>query len=174
MSAVPPNHGVDRDRPVHHRGTGAHDEQFSEAEQHGRGGYVGGHHDRNWASSYQPGSVDAANFLLASALSGLWLQERVRVTNFARLSPVRPEVSANAPCWHAISTSRQTNGCIFRLAEPLLGHLEPRGPLLVIMETLRQAFALFRVGQILCSLAHWKTPHPEAARTGTRIVLFSR
>jgi hypothetical protein len=32
MSAVPPNHGVDRDRPVHHRGTGAHDEQFSEAE----------------------------------------------------------------------------------------------------------------------------------------------
>jgi hypothetical protein len=104
MSAVPPNHGVDRDWPVHHRGTGAHDEQFSEAEQHGRGGYVGGHHDRNWASSYQPGSVDAANFLLASALSGLWLQERVRVTNFARLSPVRPEVSANAPCWHAIST----------------------------------------------------------------------
>jgi hypothetical protein len=95
MSAVPPNHGVDRDLP---------DEQFSEAEQHGRGGYVGGHHDRNWASSYQPGSVDAANFLLASAFSGLWLQERVRVTNFARLSPVRPEVSANAPCWHAIST----------------------------------------------------------------------
>jgi hypothetical protein len=46
----------------------------------------------------------AANFLLASALSGLWLQERVSVTNFARLSPVRPEVSANAPCWHAIST----------------------------------------------------------------------
>jgi hypothetical protein len=56
MSAAPPNHGVDRDRPVHHRGTGAHDEQFSEAEQHGRGKYVGGHHDRNWASSYQPGS----------------------------------------------------------------------------------------------------------------------
>jgi hypothetical protein len=31
MSAVPPNHGVDRDWPVLHRGTGAHDEQFSEA-----------------------------------------------------------------------------------------------------------------------------------------------
>jgi hypothetical protein len=32
MSAVPPDHSVDRDRPVHHRGTGAHDEHFSEAE----------------------------------------------------------------------------------------------------------------------------------------------
>jgi hypothetical protein len=70
MSAVPPNDGVDADRPVQHRGTGAHDEdnfrRLSNMVEAGKPA-----HAMVAMRSYQPGSVDAANFLLACALSGL-------------------------------------------------------------------------------------------------------
>jgi hypothetical protein len=39
-------------------------------------------------------------------------------------------------------------------AEPLLRHLEPSSPLFGVRRTLCQAFALFRVSQVLVSLTH--------------------
>jgi hypothetical protein len=47
-----------------------------------------------------------------------------------------------------------TEGFPIRPAPPLLRHLEPGSPLFGVRRTLCQAFALFRVSQILVSLAH--------------------
>jgi hypothetical protein len=80
--------------------------------------------------------------------------------------------SAALPSVRFLIGTASIEGFPVRPAEPLLRHLEPGSPLFGVRRTLCQALALFRVSQVLVSLAHRMPRIPKLLGPGLRPFYF--